>query len=205
MNDDKLTPKEKSEIAIQTGLQLVPYVGSALSTAYFATKQEKRFKRIESFYQELSDKLSSIETNLPAIYEHDEESLIALIERLNDEIEKESSNHKRQYFRNFFIRMLQTPTLANNYDERRMLLDSLASTTFFEFQVLLEHSTDHKEYAAFYPDVDPSVKAGAISRLEMLGLLRARYSSTTFVGQSPVKKHVYISGFGKKFIDFCLE
>ena len=46
--NDKLTTKEKIEIAIQSGLELIPYVGGALSSVYFATKQEKRFKRLEA-------------------------------------------------------------------------------------------------------------------------------------------------------------
>jgi hypothetical protein len=46
--NDKLTTKEKIEIAIQSGLELIPYVGGALSSVYFATKQEKRFGYIGS-------------------------------------------------------------------------------------------------------------------------------------------------------------
>lgn len=38
---NKLTTREKLEITAETALQLIPYVGSALSTAYFSTKQEK--------------------------------------------------------------------------------------------------------------------------------------------------------------------
>ncbi|MCM3456542.1 hypothetical protein M3685_21825 [Heyndrickxia oleronia] len=202
---DSLTSKEKLEIAIQSGLQLVPYVGSSLSTAYFSTKQEKRFKRIESFYQELSDRISTLETTPLGLEFHDEGSLIALIERLNDEIEKESSLRKREYFKNYFIHLLQSPTTDNNYDERRMLLDSLSNITFLEFQILLSFSDDHKDHAIIPSDIDQGVKTGAISRLEMLGLLQAFYVTKTFVGQSPTKKHVSLSSFGKRFIDFCLE
>jgi hypothetical protein len=203
--NDKLTSREKLEIAIQSGLQLVPYVGSSLSTAYFSTKQEKRFKRIEAFYDELSEQISNLESELLSLKDHDEESLVALIERLNDEIEKESSKQKREYFKNFFIHMLQTPTLTSNYDERRMLLESLASITFLEFQVLLNYSKHPKENLTFNQGIDPDVKAGAISRLEMLGFLQSTYTTTTFVGQSKAKKRVSISEFGKRFISFCLE
>ena len=56
--DDDLKGAEKRDLAIQTGLQLIPYVGGSLCTLYFGTKQEKRFKRIESFYRELAEELS---------------------------------------------------------------------------------------------------------------------------------------------------
>ncbi|MGG3798998.1 hypothetical protein [Metabacillus fastidiosus] len=202
---NKLTSKDKLEIAIESGLQLIPYIGSPLSTAYFSTKQEKRFKRIETFYHELSEQISNLNTEFLPLQHHDEESLIALIERLNDEIEKESSIQKREYFKNFFIHLLQTPTLASNYDERRMLLESLSSVTFLEFQVLLSFSEWSERYNSFIQNVEPNVKAGAISRLEMHGLLTATYTTISFIGQSPTEKHVTISEFGKKFISFCLE
>ncbi|MEK5530639.1 hypothetical protein MKX79_14835 [Viridibacillus sp. FSL R5-0468] len=202
---NKLTTREKLEITAETALQLIPYVGSALSTAYFSTKQEKRFIRIESFYRELSDQISSLGSQIHSIKDHDEESLISLIERLNDEVEKESSAHKREYFKNFFIHILQCPTLSSNYDERRMLLDSLASITFLEFQVLLSYSDYKERVDDIIEETDSSIKEGASARLEMLGLLTARYSSTTFIGQGPVKKYTSISDFGKKFISFCLE
>lgn len=181
-------------------MQLVPYIGGSLATAYFSTKQEKRFKRIESFYQELA-----LEHSLLSINEHDEESLMALIERLNEQIEKESSEEKRMYFKNFFIQMLQTPTLESNYDERRMLLDSLATITVLEFKILLSFSDYEEQIQLFTKHIEPSLKVGATSRLETLGMLTAVFQSTTYAGQSPVEKYVYLSDFGKRFIDFCIK
>ncbi|MGE7999705.1 hypothetical protein ACQKOF_13685 [Lysinibacillus sp. NPDC093190] len=99
---ERLTSKDKLQIAVETSLQLVPYIGSSLSTAYFSTKQEKRFKRIESFYEELSMQMNNLESTICAFDKHDEESLIAILERLNDEVEKESSFKKPNYFKNFF-------------------------------------------------------------------------------------------------------
>lgn len=202
---DTLTTNDKFQIAIESGLQLVPWVGGALSTAYFSIKQEKRLKRIESFYAELSEQMINLESAISSLGSHDEESLVALIERLNDEIEKESSIQKRNYFKTFFISILQTPTLANNYDERRMLLDSLASITHLEFQVLLNISEYKESVQEFITGIDPSLFEGAIARLETLGMLTARYNTTSFIGQSNAKKHTSISDFGKKFISFCID
>lgn len=203
--NEKLTGREKWDIAVQTGLQLVPYVGGALATSYFSVKQEKRFKRLESFYQELSLQISRLEKQLPSFEVHDKDSIIALIERINDEVERESSRYKRIYLKNFFVSMLQTPTVTQNYDERQMLLDTLTSITFLEFHILLSISDHHTGYAIPFPDVDPATRAGAVARLEMLGLLRAEYRAETRVGSSPVMKGVYVSSFGFKFINFCLN
>lgn len=46
MKDDKLD----KDIVIEAIIQTIPYVGGALSTLYFGHKQEKRFKRLETFY-----------------------------------------------------------------------------------------------------------------------------------------------------------
>lgn len=203
--NNKLTPKEKFEIAVQSGLQIVPWVGGALSTAYFSTKQERRFKRIESFYQELAEKIETGEHSILPLGSHDEESLIAIIERLNDQIEKESSEEKRMYFKNFFIHLLQTQTSQKNYDERRILLDSLSTISALEFKVLLNFSEYKDRVQPFIEQLEPSLKDGAISRLETLGMLTAKFHSTTFIGQSPVTKNVYISDFGKRFIEYCIK
>jgi hypothetical protein len=204
MNDDKLTSKEKFEIAVQTGLELVPYVGGALSAAYFSTKQEKRFKRIESFYKELAEKVHRLEIQFPPFNVHDEESLTALIEHLNDKIEKEHSNQKREYFKNFFINMLRTPTQESNYDERRIFLEILSDMTVLEFQVLLSFSEEHKHLVTGL-EMENEIIMAAKARLEAFGLLRANYMSMSFVGQSPVHKSLHITKFGIDFINFCLE
>ncbi|SMQ75937.1 hypothetical protein SAMN05444673_2575 [Bacillus sp. OV166] len=198
--DDKLSLKEKLEITVQTGLQLIPYVGGALSTAYFSTKQEKRFKRVESYYIETADKINQLQLQLPPINIHDEDSLTSLIEHLNDKIEKEHSDKKREYFKNFFINMLRTPTLENNYDERRIFLEALSDITILEFNVLLSFSEEHKAKTILNNDDD--VIVGAKSRLEMFGFLEGQYMS--FLGGTTVKS-LLITPFGKKFINFCLE
>jgi len=202
LND--LSKGKKLDIIVELGLKSLPGVGGPLASIYYSFKEERRFQRLESFYQELSVRLTEIESQLLDVEAHDKESLIALIERLNEEVERESSYEKRVYLKNFFVNLLRNPTSKQNYDERQMLLDTLATITFFEFQVLLTFSEEHKENAAFYPNIDPSLRLGAISRLEMLGLLNSTFIAETYVGSSPVEKYNSISGFGVKFINFCL-
>lgn len=205
MNKEKLTLKEKTEITIQTGLQLVPYVGGALSTAYFSTKQEKRFKRIESFCEELADKINRLQVQFVPFESHDVESLTSLIEELFDKIEKEHSNQKREYFKQFFINALKTPTKENNFDERHIFLEALAHMTVLEFELLLLYYFEISKNSPGMdlPEADLDVITGATARLKMFGLLESKYFSLGEMMHA--KESINISGFGVKFLNFCLE
>ncbi|WP_153733321.1 hypothetical protein [Sporosarcina obsidiansis] len=201
--NENITDIAAKDVIVQASLSAIPFVGNSLSTAYFSTKQERRFRRIETFYCDLSERLSTMEDGILPFHSHDEESLVTLIERLNEEIEIESSGKKRDYFKNYFINLLQSPTIERNYDERQMLLDCLASITVLEFEVLLSYSELHKHIVSTQ-EVEEGLRDGAISRLENLGLLRANYVTETFLGQSPTIKIVSLSKFGEKFIEFCI-
>ncbi|RIJ64095.1 hypothetical protein [Rummeliibacillus sp. POC4] len=199
--NDKLSTKEKIEITIQSGLQMVPYVGGPLATAYFGTKQEKRFKRLESFYQELSELISKLQPQILPVTEHDEKCLIALIERLNDAIEKEHSDTKRSMFKRFFINSLSTATIEANYDERQIFLDALAEITVTEVKVLLEYYNDKPTNL----DLSNPVILGAKARLEMRGFLVSKQHAITTTGISPINTVTRISSFGKSFVEFCTQ
>ncbi|PIC94679.1 hypothetical protein CSV69_15500 [Sporosarcina sp. P26b] len=200
---DNITDIAAKDVIVQASLSAIPFVGNSLSTAYFSTKQERRFRRIETFYCDLSDRLLTMEKSIIPFHSHDEESLVSLIERLNEEIEIESSRQKRDYFKSFFINLLRSPTIESNYDERQMLLNCLASITVLEFQTLLSYSEQHKHIVSTQK-VEDQLLDGAISRLENLGLLSASYVTETFLGQSPTIKIVSLSKFGEKFIEFCI-
>lgn len=203
-----LNAKEKVEIAIQAGLQIVPYIGPSLSAAYFGTKQEKRFKRIESFYQEFSSKIEELQLLIPSIEQHNEEKLIALIEELNDKVEREHSEQKREYFKKYLLRTLTTPT-NQNFDERRFFLDALANMSLLECEILVFL---HQQKAPVIvgsitkPGVDQYAIIGSIGRLKMYGLLTASTNTINLGGRdNALEEHVTPSSFGKKFIDYCLE
>lgn len=207
--DDKLTTKEKIEIAVQSGLQLVPYVGGALSTLYFGTKQEKRFKRIESFYEEFAAQVEQQGIIIPPIEHHDEEKLTALIEELNEKIEREQSEQKRQYFKQYLLNTLLSPT-SNNFDERRFFLDALANMTQLEIEILkfLLEQTEPTIVGALQKEgVDQYAIVGAVGRLKMYGLLSASTRSLT-IGEgtdNALNETITLSEFGKKFIQYCLQ
>lgn len=195
-NNEKLTPKEKTLVAVESLLQFVPVVGPPLATAYFSHKQEKRLKRLESFYEEFGAKLNNHNIPLCDYSEHDEEELINLIEKINIQIETESSKEKIDLFQNYFITLLKSPTTKENYDARFLMLNTLSSISFLEFQVLLSYYNKSKVTAPA-----PYIE-GANSHLESLGLLRSTYYAETTVGTNPVNRAISISDYGEMFIKF---
>lgn len=201
---EKLNSNEKFQIAIESGLQLIPYVGSALSTAYFSTKQEKRFKRIETFYKELAEKVEQFGEIFTSFENHDTESLMSIIEILNEKIEQEHSQQKREYFKNYFINILKTPTLEYNYDKRRIFLETLANMTLLEFQVLLTFY-ENTIFSDINRNGNSSIIQGVKARLEMYGFLESSYRAITTAGISPINKNIRITEFGKEFIEFCID
>ena len=64
---DKLSNSEKRDLILQAGIQLVPYVGGPMASLYFGSKQEKRFKRLESFYQEIAREVEAMRDSIGTI------------------------------------------------------------------------------------------------------------------------------------------
>lgn len=104
-NKTKMTLKDYRDLTIQSGLQLLPFVGPSISSAYFGYKQEIRFKRIEEFYKELAVKIGTLgeDNELIEVNEENKDEIISMVERMNDEIEKQSQQSKKQFFINYFV------------------------------------------------------------------------------------------------------
>jgi hypothetical protein len=73
-----------------------------------------------------------------------------------------------------------------------------------EFKTLLSFSDNHKHLIEGI-DFENDIGIGAKARLETLGLLKASYSGTSWVGIAPVIKTLEITQFGINFVLFCLE
>ncbi|WP_010278757.1 hypothetical protein [Paenibacillus senegalensis] len=209
MKEEKLDAAEKTEVAIQAGLQLIPYIGSSLSTLYFSTKQEKRFKRIETFYSDLSERIDHLNLQLPPVEVHDEDKLMALIEELNEKIEKEHQEQKRDYFKKFLLSCLLTPTLEN-YDERQFFLTTLSVMNLLECEIL-SFLYSHNEAVIvgdiFKPGVDQYAIVGALGKLSLYGFTVTSQFSLHIGGSvdNTLSQKVKTSNFGRKFVEFCLN
>lgn len=186
-----------------------PDVGSSLATLYFSTKQEKRFKRIESFYAELAEEVRDLQERLAPVESHDQEKLASLIEDLNDRVEREHLELKRRYFKNFMRNTLLTPT-NNNYDERKYFLDALSALSLLECEMLafLKQKAGMVEVRTIQKPGTPQYAiVGAIGRLSTYGFVRTVQLSMTIGGgaDNALAQGVELSDYGVRFVRFCLE
>lgn len=204
-----LTNSDKRDLVIQAGMQLVPYVGGSLSSLYFGAKQEKRFKRLESFYQEIASEIEKMKDSISSVDKQDPVALEAIMESLHEKVEAEPTLEKREFFKNYFKNTLKFP-VAGNFDERKHFLDALSEMTLLECELLAFINTQpssiqvgniHKQ------GTDKYAVVGAIGRLKSRGFLTATQHSFAIGGVSDnsLQEIVSVSSFGKSFIAFCLH
>ncbi|MEZ8363405.1 hypothetical protein AB6C40_24445 [Vibrio splendidus] len=205
---DKLTIKEKRDLVLQSGMQLIPYVGGSMASMYFGTKQEKRFKRLESFYQELAHDLQEMQDSVRTIDTQNPIALEAIMESLHDKIELEPTLEKRQFFKNYFTSTLKQP-ITDNYDERKYLLDSLGDMSLLECEILAfirSQSQQVQVGAISKPNVEQYAIVGIIGRLKSRGFLVAAQGSFSIGGaDNSLQELVAISEYGERFCSFCLS
>ena len=82
----KLVDKDS---VIEAAVQSIPYVGGPLATLYYGNKQEKRFKRLEKFYEELREEFSKFQNNFADISSHNPDELSAILTRIPKELHKQ--------------------------------------------------------------------------------------------------------------------
>lgn len=208
-NEEKLSGKERLEIAVKAGLQLVPYIGGSLASLYFDAKQEKRFKRLESFYEEFSQFVNESGVHFPPIEIHNKDDLFSIIEELNEKIEKENSLIKRNCFKKFLFNTLAHPGQLE-FDEQRFFLDALASMTLLECEILafLHHQPDRVIVGSINKKgVDQYAIIGSIGRLKSYGFINTFIGSITLGGgvDDTLSQSTAPTAFGQKFISFCLS
>ena len=197
--------KDKIELAVNAGLQLIPYVGSPLATLYFGAKQEKSLERIEQTLQEVAEDLKNV--SLPSIEQHNEEELLSLIDELTDRIENEHLESKRQLYKHYFEKILMTPT-NGNYEERKLYLDILKQITPLQVELLvfLLDNPNVVDTTISKPGTDSVMIKSAILQLENYGLVESRLHSISFGDNtSSTPKYINVSEVGKRFKRFCLE
>ncbi|MDI6852381.1 MAG: hypothetical protein QME75_02085 [Deltaproteobacteria bacterium] len=216
IDDDKLTPRDKIEIAFQAGLQLIPCgLGGALSSIYFGIKQEKRFKRIELFYSEVANELIKLKENdlkeirdrIDSLNIYEKESLSAIIEELNDKIEREHIFIKITYFKQYFLNILKNPNFHDEFDEKKYFLNIISSMTIIEFNVLaFLYTQKEKVNVGDIPmgKVDPFAIIGAVERLKSFGFIKSYPTYSSLAGDL-FKEQIQISSFGLKFGRLCLH
>ena len=206
---DKLSNSEKRDLILQAGIQLVPYVGGPMASLYFGSKQEKRFKRLESFYQEIAQEVEAMRDTIGTIEQQNPIALEALMESLHEKIEVEPTLEKREFFKNYFKNTLKEP-VSSNYDERKYFLETLNEMSLLECEMLafIKSQPQQSQVGAINkPGVNQYAIVGAIGRLKSRGFLTATQGSFAVGGgaDNSLQELVKVSPFGVSFADFCLS
>ena len=212
-NQDVLSSKQKGEIGLQAAMQMIPYVGGALATLYFGTKQERRFNRLISFYEEVANELRAMKEPVVSIDKHNQEALEAIIETLNEKVEIEHLEEKRRLLKNYLKNTLLHP-ITEDYDERKFFLETLGVMTLLELEILgrlYSHTGDLKFQDLQPQKIDYYALRGAIGRLESYGfvliVLPGGPGAPVIQGKQddPLQQSFRLTGFGRKFGEFCLH
>lgn len=138
---DKLDFKDVRNSVIQTGIESIPVVGDALSV-YYKLQDEKRFKRIESFYESLEEKIGDLE--LLVLESKNPDQMIGIIESIHEQIEKSNSENKKEYFINAYINLISFRN-DKDFDWDEYFINLLSSLSKIELDVL---STCYHELGA---------------------------------------------------------
>jgi len=209
-SNDKLSGQEKLDIVVEAGLQLIPTIGSSLATAYYGTKQAKQFKRLENFYKDLSQTVEALKLQLPLLNEKDEEEIISLIEKINEQIEREISDSKRNCFKYFLLNSLGRNE-EFSFDTKRFFLDSLSACNELDLEILahLYNSTPTLKIVGSISrsGVEQYAIVGSISRLKSFGFAFTATGSMSVGDNSDntLRESVGITTFGKQFVEYTLK
>ncbi|MFW5891367.1 MAG: hypothetical protein ACOCUI_04030 [bacterium] len=203
---EDLKPDEIRDIVIESGMQLIPGVGSSLASLYFSTKQEKRFKRLERFYKELAKDIETIKEQIIFPTETNEDDFIALIEEINEAVERENVETKKNYLKTYFISLLTQP-IQLDFTQKYFFITTLKRMTILEIEILIELYKDNKTIVVENikkENVEQYAIVGSINRIKSYGFIMQ--TEQTWEGLSnPLKERILINDYGKSFCKFCLD
>lgn len=196
------------ELIIESIVQAIPYIGGSLANLYFGHKQEKRFKRLERFYQELQEEIERIGPTIPDFSLQNPEELSAILEELNEKVEIEHLEVKRKYYKEYFKNSMLFP-INKNFDERKLFLDILSALTPLQIEIVIFLSSQTSSVlgsSITKPGVDQSLITGALAQLKTFGIIDSILANIFLAGSSSaINENISLSPFGKKFHIFCLN
>ena len=210
---EKTTSNHARETAYEVGLNLLPYVGGGLAALYTSNRDKKKFQRIESFYEETSAKINQMDQSLKELLKeqtHDNDSIISLIEQVNEKIEKENRDIKKQCLQKFLINSLLNSTTEETLDQREYFLDALSNLTIFEIELISllyrEDRIINMNDIGMHNNEDRYAVLGFVNRVRNYGFLELYIGGEFHVGavDNSLNDNVKISEFGKRFVTFCL-
>lgn len=195
--------REKRDLIIQACIEAIPHIGGPLSTLYFGAKQEKRFKRLEAFYQDVKEEIQKLQETSLNIEDHDRDELGIIIEQLNNKVEEEILKEKICHLKNFLINTLKN-TLESNFDQKKYFLSTLTSMSLLECEImafLFKHQQPISIRKIQKSGVSQYAIFGAINKIRSYGYLESRRGNFQMNGQQDehLEDLVFLSDFGELF------
>lgn len=202
---DKLIEKD---ILLEAVVQAIPYVGAPLATLYFGKKQEKRFRRLEKFYEELKEEMSKSHNVYKDISQHNPDELSAIIEELNEKVESEHLEFKCNLYKNYFKKTMIQP-VDGNFDERKLFLDILSAVTPLQIEIIVflaKKASVVPSNTISKQGVEQAVILGSVAQLKNYGLIESTVNSIVIDSSNgSINENITLSKFGIGFNNFCLQ
>lgn len=164
-------------------------------------------KRLETFYKEVAQEVLALKGKITPIDKKDKEALAAIIEELNENVEREHVEEKRFFLKCYFKNTLIHP-IKNKYDERRFFLNTLGTITLLECELLIDIYKQKqlvKVESLQQLGANKYAIVGAITRLKSYGFLKPDSNWTWDSIGDPIKEAIELSDFGRQFCEFCLN
>lgn len=196
------------------GISTIPYIGGTLSTIWFDIKGKIMVERFENFYKELveelnkefAEELKTISDRIASIDILDKGYIAAIIEEINERIEKENLSEKIKFLKNYFKNSLISLPNKNNFNERHFFIKTIGSMSLYECEILnrIVNNYDSIDIENINTD-NIGLLLGTIDKLKSYGFILTERKKISFGVDDRLGLKIKISDFGKKFFDFCLK
>ncbi len=206
-NHEELPLKTKLELIVNAGMSAIPYIGGSLAALYFGKKQEERFHRLERFYAELRDELATKMNEITPLENHDPGALTEIIEEINEAVQTDYTDQKRDYFKKCFINALRESNQGKS-DKRRSFVSTLRALTNLQIEILSALLNADAGSVCRFMRAEEEGAADFNASLEDLrsrGLLYSHLGGTLIPDVNWGEISFYrLSPFGREFSNFCL-
>lgn len=207
-NNEKLSKKDYFDLIVEGGIGAIPYIGGVVQSLYFGSKNEKRFRRVEKFYEKLNEDLECIQDQIPedVFNLENKDQLIGIFEGINDEIEKSKAQNKIEMYRNLYKNCLLR---INNtsWDSEEYFLLVLNQLTSIEIQLLAYlMNRGNENFLGNISMIGYSQELidGSLNRLADFGLLEKTIGSIVLGEIGKQNMGYKISNLGIQFISSTL-